>query len=72
MDEESKSQKAWIELAANIRDQIKKRAAAMTGMSGMDIQAFVDGAREALFLEQNAILFDKEIELEQARTTCAD
>ena len=63
----SSEQTAWIELAAAVRAQLLKAAELLPAMKPEEQKQFIDACREAIWLHHNALCFDKEAELQQAR-----
>lgn len=65
----SADQIAWVEIAHAIRGHLQKAAAMMPAMNPSELQLFVGTVRDAIWLEQNAVSFDLEVELSSKRTT---
>ncbi len=65
-------QDAWVELAQAIRAQLRKTAEMMPAMTPEEVKTFIEAAREALWLEQNAAAFDKDVELKLQRLPYSD
>lgn len=65
--ETTAQQDSWAELAEVVRDQLRKRAELIPAMETEEVEMFVNACREALFMEINAMTFDKRVELERNR-----
>lgn len=67
MNDASVEEIGWKEISESIRIQISKYACKIPAMGVEEVQKFVDTARQALWLEQDALTFTKEIELKNQR-----
>lgn len=68
----SVEQDAWAEIAAAIREGIRKAAALMPTMKPDELKAFVETARNAVVLELDAQTFDNDIKLQMSRVAYGD
>lgn len=67
---DSDVQKAWVEMAANIRVRIAGRIEEVAVMTPDDLSTFVEAAQAAYWLELNAHVFDKKVQDEQLKLYC--
>lgn len=63
----SAEQDAWVETAAAIHAALRKYGETIPAMKPDEAKTFVDAVSECYWLSVRAAIFDKKIELEQAR-----
>lgn len=72
MDGPSPTQIHWLEIVEAARVGLAQQICRMPSMSPLDVRLLTEAARELYWLNQNAALFDKRIELELSRTMPED
>lgn len=68
--QQSKTERAWQELAEKVRAELTARVGDINGMSATDAKTFVEACRASLWFEQDATLYEDIIEKEQHRLYC--
>lgn len=69
---ESAEQTAWKEIADAIRGYIRKMAELMPAMKPEEVKTFIEATRDAMFMNEYASAFDKEVELRKNRFSLHD
>jgi hypothetical protein len=72
MARQEDDQTAWVRLARDCRASLAERAKKLADMEPEAAGQFIDACREALAFHQDAMTFDKNIELELARVVFGD
>jgi len=68
----SADQDDWLEIAQAIRAQLRKYTDNIPGMNPGEVKDFVESVNYAYWLEVHASSFDKEVDLQLARTVLSD
>ena len=63
----SADEDAWIDIARRMRAEIEKQIPLVGAMSPTNLKIFVEAVRDIRWLNQNALTFDKDVEIEMAK-----